>query len=417
MKLLFVSYGGGHIEMCLPVMRALRERVPGCDIRLMALTTAAKIARQAGEQPLGYADFLAGPDADTARAWGERLLSGNQHPDVAREESVAYLGLNFMEWVAELGEEGALQRWQSVGRQGFLPVRFFTRVLQELRPDAVVATNSPRSEQAVVAAAAALGIPSLSMLDLFGLPGDPFVSRPVHADRITVLSDGVAANLMKAGLPRERIAVTGNPAFDVLSRPEAVAQGLAWRAARGWQDKQVVLWAGDREPDDADPAWAGTALGDQVQACLFDWLRRHEDACVAIRYHPNEWHRFSRLPEHPRLHWSQPGQEELTPVLMAADQVVVQITTVGVQAFTAGKRLISLGFSPTVQRTGLDYARLGMGVGAATLADLLALLDAGLGPRGQAQAQATAAHPSAAQAVATEVLRCIEFAAQRKGHP
>lgn len=403
MRLLFVSYGGGHIEMCLPVMRALRERVPGCDIRLMALTTAAKIARQAGEEPLGYADFLTGPQAEAARAWGERLLPGNQHPDVERTESVAYLGLNFMEWVAERGEEGALQRWQSEGRQGFLPVRFFTRVLQELRPDAVVATNSPRSEQAVVAAAADLGIPSLSMLDLFGLPGDPFLARPVHADCITVLSEGVADNLLRAGIARERIAVTGNPAFDVLSRPEAVAQGRAWRAAHGWQDKHVVLWAGDREPDDADPAWAGTALGEQVQARLFDWLQRHEDACLVIRYHPNEWHRFSRLPAHPRLHWSQPGQEDLTPVLMAADQVVVQITTVGVQAFTAGKRLISLAFSPTVQRTGLDYARLGMGVSAAGLDDLPGLLDAGLDWRGQ-----SAASPqSAAQAVASQVLQWI----------
>ncbi len=409
MKLLFVSYGGGHIEMCLPVMRALRTFVPRCDIRLMALTTAAKIARQAGEQPLGYADFLTGPDAEAARAWGERLLPGNQHPDVDRDESVAYLGLNFMEWVAELGEEGALQRWQSAGRHGFLPVRFFTRVLQELQPDAVVATNSPRSEQAVVAAAASLGIPSLSMLDLFGLPGDPFLTRPVHADCITVLSAGVADNLVRAGIPRDRLAVTGNPAFDILSRPEAQAAGLAWRAAKGWQDKHVVLWAGDREPDDADPAWAGTALGEQVQAALFDWLQRHEDACLAIRYHPNEWHRFSRLPEHPRLHWSQPGQEDLTPVLMAADQVVVQITTVGVQAHTAGKRLVNLGFSPTVQRSGLDYARLGMGEAAASLGHLAQLLDAGLGHRAAATTITEARQP-AAEAVADEVLRLVASA-------
>lgn len=410
MKLLFVSYGGGHIEMCLPVMRALRERVPGCEMRLMALTTAAKVARQSGEHPLGYADFLTGPDAQAARGWGERLLPGNQHPDVDRDESVAYLGLNFMEWVEALGEEGAWQRWQTAGRHGFLPVRFFTRVLRELQPDAVVATNSPRSEQAVLAAAAALGIPSLSMLDLFGLPGDPFLARPVQADRITVLSAGVKDNLVRAGIAADRIAVTGNPAFDVLSQPAAVAEGQAWRAARGWQDKQVVLWAGDREPDDADPAWAGTALGERVQAMLFDWLQRHDDACLAIRYHPNEWHRFSRLPDHPRLHWSQPGQEDLTPVLMAADQVVVQITTVGVQAYTAGKRLINLGFSPTVKRTGLDYARLGMGEAATSLAQLPDMLDARLAPRG-ATAQARETHPTAARAVADAVIQLVANAA------
>lgn len=378
MRLLFVSYGGGHIEMCLPVMRALRERVPGCDIRLMALTTAAKIARQAGEQPLGYADFLTGAQAEAARAWGERLLPGNQHPDVDRDESVAYLGLNFIEWVEDLGEEAALQRWQSAGRQGFLPVRFFTRVLRQLKPDAVVATNSPRSEQAVVAAAAALGIPSLSMLDLFGLPGDPFLTRPVHADRITVLSEGVKDNLVRAGIAADRIAVTGNPAFDLLTQAAAVAEGRAWRAARGWQDKQVVLWAGHREPKDADPVWAGTALGEAVVQRLLDWMARRDDVALVIRYHPNEWQDFIRPPAHPRLHWSQPGEEGLTPVLMGADQVVVQGTTVGVQAYTAGKRLIGLAFSPMVQRSGMDYARLGMGVRATSLDELVPLLEEGL---------------------------------------
>jgi peptide/nickel transport system permease protein len=44
MKALFVSYGGGHVEMCLPVLRALRERVPGVEARILALTTAAGVA-------------------------------------------------------------------------------------------------------------------------------------------------------------------------------------------------------------------------------------------------------------------------------------------------------------------------------------------------------------------------------------
>lgn len=402
MRLLFVCYGGGHIEMCLPVMRALRQRVPGCDIRLMALTTAARVARQAGETPLGYADFLTGPEAATVQAWGERMLPGNQHPDVDRAESVAYLGLNLQEWVAERGEEGAWAHWQAVGRHGFLPVNFFTRVLQQLRPDAVVSTNSPRSEQAVVAAAAALGIPSLSMVDLFGLQGDPFLVRPVQADRITVLSEGVKDNLARAGIDPQRIVITGNPAFDVLSRPEALAEGRAWRAARGWQDRHVVLWASHREPLDADPAWAGTALGDAVTRQLVQWVDRHPEVAVAVRCHPNEWQDFERPPQHPRLHWSQPGQEGLTPVLLGADQVVVQGTTVGVQAYTAGKRLVSLGFSPMVQRTGMDYGALGMAVRADNLQDLERLLDEGV-CQGRAGALPVASH--AAEAVAGEVER------------
>ena len=60
MKVLFTCYGGGHVEMVLPVMRALRAQVPGVEARILALTTAAGVAQRAGEQPLGFRDFCTG---------------------------------------------------------------------------------------------------------------------------------------------------------------------------------------------------------------------------------------------------------------------------------------------------------------------------------------------------------------------
>ncbi len=378
MRVLFVSYGGGHIEMCLPVIRALREREPACDVRLMALTTAFGAAQRAGESPLGYRDFCDGPQGQRALRYGEMLLPGNEHPDVAREESLAYLGLNFLEWVEESGEAAALRRWREVGRQGFLPVGFFKRLLARLEPDVVVATNSPRSEQAAVAAAASLGIPSLTMLDLFALPGDPFAARRVHAERVTVISEAARANLVEAGVPPARIFVTGNPAFDVLAGARAAAEGLAWRRSRGWDDRCVVLWAGHREPLDAQPAhWAGSGLGQAVQDRLVQWVAGRDDVCLAVRYHPNEWHEFQPPAGHPRVHWSRPDRESLLPVLMASSQVVVQATTVGAQAYTAGKQVVSLGFSPLVRRTGMDYAALGMARRADDLESMVSLLAAG----------------------------------------
>ncbi|HEX2544808.1 MAG TPA: UDP-glycosyltransferase, partial [Ramlibacter sp.] len=134
MKVLFVSYGGGHVEMCLPVMRELRRQAPGCDARILALTTAAGVARRAGEQPLGFHDFCRGAIGQRARAYAEQLIGDQQHPDVSREESLAYLGLNFLEWVDTIGEDAAWQRWHAQGRQGFRPLRLFDRILRELRP-------------------------------------------------------------------------------------------------------------------------------------------------------------------------------------------------------------------------------------------------------------------------------------------
>ena len=412
MKALFVTYGGGHVEMCLPVMRALRALVPGCEARILALTTAAGVACRAGEEPLGLRDFL-GADAARALGFGGQLLGDQQHPDVSREESLAYLGLNYLDWVQELGEEGARARWQASGRQGFRPLQLMRRILSELKPDVVVATNSPRSEQAALEAARGLGIPTLSMVDLFALPGDPYRQRKVHADRITVLSEGTRRNLVEAGVDAQRIVVTGNPAFDALSGPSARAAGESFRAERGWGDRPVLLWAGHMEPADADPRWAGMALGQAVQDQLVRWTLAREDACLAIRYHPNEWHRFTPPESHPRLHWSRPDREELAPVLAAADLVVVQATTVGAQAHAAGKKVLGLSFSPLVQSSGMDYGRLGLGTGVASLDALPGLLAQGVaGVRRDAADDG--ARGNAAERVAREI---AELAGRRPQGP
>lgn len=402
MKALFVCYGGGHVEMVLPVLRALREQLPGVDARIFALTTAAGVARRAGEQPLGFRDFCAGERGARALRFGEQLLGDPQHPEVAREESLAYLGLNFLEWVNEAGEAAAWERWRDTGRQGFKPVRFFERVLGELRPDVVVATNSPRSEQAAIEAAHALGIPSLSMVDLFALPADPYRARAVHADRIAVLSEATRANLVEAGVPPQRIVVTGNPAFDVLTGPAAQAAGERFRAERNWGRRAVIFWAGGLEPDDADARWAGAALGRAVQERLQAWTLAREDACLAIRYHPNEWPRFPQPAPHARIHWSQPDREGLLPVLAAADIVVVQATTVGAQAHAAGKQVLGLAFSPIVQRTGMDYAQLGLGTRVARLEDLQPMMEQAVGRIARGMPAATRPG-SAAERIALEI--------------
>jgi hypothetical protein len=402
MKVLFVSYGGGHVEMCLPVLRALRVLVPSCEARILALTTAAAVARRAGEQPLGYLDFCTGEAGARALRYGEELIAGQQHPEVAREESLAYLGLNFMEWVDTLGEDGAWARWREVGRQGFRPTRFMRRVLEQLQPDVVVATNSPRSEQAAIEAARELGIPTLSMVDLFALASDPYRARSVHADRIAVLSEGTRANLVAAGIDAARIVVTGNPAFDSLAGPQARAAGQGFRRERGWDQRPVLLWAGHMEPEDADARVAGAALGHAVQQQLLAWTLARDDACLAIRYHPNEWHRFAPPAAHPRIHWSQPDREPLLPVLAASDLVIVQATTVGAQAHAAGKQVLSLAFSPLVQRSGMDYGRLGLATAVPGLEALPGALERALAARSGAAAPREP-QGNAAERVAREI--------------
>ncbi len=258
-RLLAVAYGGGHIQMVLPVLRALREQRPGLHIDLLALTTAAKVARAAGESPLGYRELLplfSAAEQQRALEMGQTLLAGNTHPDVAPDESLAYLGLNAWALEQQLGVDAAQAALQQSGRQAFYPLAVMRRLIDHLRPDLVLATNSPRSEQAALDAASDAGLPTVALLDLFALPGDAFAARKWRPTLTCVLSPAVRDNLVAAGWDARAIAVTGNPAFDDLLAPAAraslqtaLAESLARHAReltaaeQGFAEKSRQQWA------------------------------------------------------------------------------------------------------------------------------------------------------------------------------
>ena len=378
-RILAVAYGGGHIAMVLPVLRALRARLPDAPIDLMALTTARRAAVQAGERPLGYADFLHLVDAGAALAHGRRLAPDNTHPDVPEAETLAYLGINWLDWEARHGATQAARLWAESGRRAFYPLDFFRRVVAQLRPALVLATNAPRSEQAVVDAAAKQGIPTLVMLDLFGLPGDAFAARTRHPDRVCVLADAVRDNLVRAGWPADRIAITGNPAFDALHDPAVREQARAFRASLGWRDKKVVLLAAHPEPRShpATPWPSGNALPEAMERTLRDWVHTRADAVLVVRHHPNHWHLFPRLPDTPQVHFSEPGAEAIDPLILAADCVVVQTTTVGLQAATVGIPVLAMQSSPGAL-SAFSFADLGIAQGVRDVPDLPAAVNAAL---------------------------------------
>ncbi len=409
-RILAVAYGGGHIAMLLPVLRALRSRVPGLQVDLLALTTARRAALDAGERPLGFADllYLLEPDARAeALEYGRAMQEGNTHPDIATEETIAYLGINVLDLQQSLGPAAAQALLTTRGRHGFYPIRFFGRVLRALRPDLVLATNAPRSEQAAVDAALDAGIPSLAVLDLFGLPGDAFAARTRHPTRTCVLADGVRDNLVAAGWDARSIAVTGNPAFDALFDPAQRRAALALRAIRGWQTRRVVLLAAQPEPrSHPDSPWpVGDALPLALEAALRRWVDTRPDCALVIRHHPNHWHRFPRLPDSAQVHFSVPGAEPIEPLILAADAVVVQATTVGVQAASVGVPVLSMRCSPAA-RAGFDYADLGIAHGVDTVDLLGPTLDETLAARPMPTPWARAR--SAADAVAAQAQDLLE---------
>lgn len=375
-KLLFVTYGGGHVSMLLPVIRQLRLLSPGIECVLLALTTAYGIAKNAGEQPLGYKDFLHLVDEQQALQWGASLLGTNSSPDVSREESIAYLGINYLDLIAQHGQAGAAQLYAEKGRYGFAPLRFMNLLIEAINPDVVVATNSPRSEEAALAVAVARSVPSVGMVDLFGLDSDTYVLRDIKPDWTCVIADSVRDRLINRGFAADRVKVTGNPGFDGLFTPRNRELADAFVKRKRWQGKNIIFNAGAWEPV-SHPATnipAGRSFPIEIEGILRGYVKSRPNAALIQRYHPGDWFHYPRLPDEPNVHFSEPPNEAIHPLLLASSVVVNTNSTVGLEAAVAGKPVVSIENSPSVHHW-FSLAELGISHPSPTHLDLPAVLD------------------------------------------
>lgn len=403
-RVLFVSYGGGHIGMVLPVVRELEVLLPGVQCQLLALTTGHLKAKAVRQDTLGYKNFLYLVDADAARAWGERLSEGNTSPDVPRDETIAYLGINYLDLIAQHGEAGAAELYRAQGRYGFRPLHFMRAVLDALQPDAVVATNSPRSERTALDVAGERGLPAIGMVDLFGLDSDTYVLHQPKPAWTCVISEGVRERLIARGFPADGVVVTGNPAFDGLFSADNHERAQRFLAERGWQDFKPVLFAGHWEPQahPATPVPVGQSLPREIEAVLREAVRARNDLALIVRYHPSDWTQYPRLPDEARIHFSEPPKEPIHPLILASQAVVVQTSTVGLESAVGGKPVISVENSPAAH-VWFSLAQQGVSTPAATPAQLPQVLDAVLAGRGQAADPSFRSDGHAAQRVAAVV--------------
>ncbi len=339
---LFVSYGGGHVKALLPVARRVRELGIANPVYL-ALTTAADEVRAAGLPVLGFRDVLMQSDA-AARAKGEELAAQLQVQAADRDESIAYLGLSYTDMEQRLGADAAAQAYAEYGRQAFLPLGVLERVMRKVAPSLVVATNSPRAERAAIETARTMGIPSVCLVDLLGIWERELLARADYADAVCVLNAGVREMLVRAGRAAQDVHATGNPAFDSVHDPAMKAQGRRLREEAGWQDLHVCLYAPSPEPQriagvqgTGDPEFPR-----RLERALCDAVERNPRLALWVRRHPSE-----AVPQeviaagHPRIRAS--GRETpLHAAIHASDEVLVTVSTVGVEAAIAGKPVTQL---------------------------------------------------------------------------
>lgn len=398
--------------MVLPLCRALRDC--GWRVTLLALTTAAAKANAAREPHIGFADLMHHADAGAGTYARELCPDPDPNGPVSVEETLAYHGASFADLVRRLGEPTARQLWAKHRRQAFLPVGFMTRVLAQHAPDVVIATNSPRSEQAIILAAGQLGIPALCVVDLFALQEVKWIGQPGFAQRIAVLNEAVRAMMIGHGRKPEEVVVTGNPALDTVDARETAEAGQALRLARNWNDGRLtLLWASTVEPDRhpftgqvGDPS-----LPRRVEAALRAVVRGDDRLRLVVRYHPSEQIEF--VPAE-RVELS-PVSEPLHPLLHAVDLVAITASTVGLEAWLAGRPLLSVDNS--VFTADAPYAKMGISVGVESpeaLANLVKNM-AGKPPASllPGQGPPLSRETTATEAVVTEIKKIVEM---RRSH-
>lgn len=397
---LFVSYGGGHVKALLPVAQRVLERGIARPVYL-ALTTAADAVRAAGVPALGFRELWE-PGDQRARAHGERLASQLQVPAADPEESIAYLGLSYADLEDRLGAAQAAAAYAEYGRQAFLPLGVLRRVFRRLQPALVAATNSPRAERAAIETARALGVPSACLLDLFGIWERELLARSDYADAVCVLNEQVRASLVAAGRPPADVHVTGNPAFDGIHAPAMQALGRRLRSEAGWDDLHVCLYASTPEPEryPGSPVTGDPLLPRRIEQALVRAVQQDPRLALWVRRHPSE-----PPPQeivalgHPRIRAST-ADMPLHACLHASDEVVVTLSTVGVEAALAGKGVTQVRgsmfdhLSPYVQ----------MGIARRELA--VAELERGFAPL--AASPATAASVPAAGSATSRVVAVLQ---------
>lgn len=334
--------------MVVPVIEALAKN-SSLQVTALALTTAQGVFKRCDIPYISFKDFIDLPEDAAMLEWGKKLMAElPQRSDIPVEETLAYLGSSYQELVEEEGEEQASWRYKEEGRQCFLPLKMLRRVFDHCQPDLVVTTNSPRAEKAAVRVAKERGIPSLSMVDLFGVGH----FNPLEADYITVLDKKVIENMKAEGVKTEgkQFFTAGNPAFDAgfKYRDQEDKQWLVNEFPGIALADKTVLWLDMPAYWEVEERRLYTRSKEDI---LHDLNMLHEasesnSAVLLVRPHPSQdaafYHRWIEEKKSNNIYFA--GEQPLHPLLATADVSVCYTSTAGVEAVNMKRKLLQLLF-------------------------------------------------------------------------
>ncbi len=350
-RVLIACYGGGHVQSLIPVVHALQE-IPEIELVVLGFTTARMAFERVGIDALGYDSLLEESDEE----WVDLVkpyLPEETHPDISQLETLAYYAIGLRDLVLSYGRESALKLFSENGRRAFFPKNTFTLFLKKIAPDLVVTSTSPRSELALQHAAADLKIDALAISDLFLQHESEYICASSYARNVTVMADYVAESLKAKGYTGN-LYVTGNPAFDDLSLINVKDGGNLRRRLGIAEQERLILWVCPSAPtsiigkDFVQPA--------VMLAHLEAFCEKQTNTRYLVRQHPSK-----PVLDRPLSSTSHgllcPPLVAIEDCLSAADIVLLETSTVGLQAALLGLPVVTIGAGDYP-----PYAQLGLSV-------------------------------------------------------
>ena len=329
-KILFISYGGGHVNSLLPVAKSMKSR--GHSVIFFALTTAANVLKDTDIPYKTFSDYF---NKRHIKDVGKTLIDTVDEKVISAEDSEIYLGQNYIDLIEEYGKTKAEKLYKKSGRLIFNPIKSMTEVIKDINPDILVTTSSPRSERASVYAANKLGIKSIALSDLFVERPLKWFSDPNFGTKICVLNSFAKETLIKNGRREQDIVITGNPAFDKL-----VSRSKQQKNNKKTHNR--VMWASQPEPKyfHETNSFGDPKLPLKIEAELIKIFEHRKDLQLVVRNHPNEDQRD--YPKHVEI---SEKTEDLSKALDRIDLLITCTSIVGFEALILGKGFISVDMS------------------------------------------------------------------------
>ena len=348
-KVLFVSYGGGHINIINEVIKEI-IKYKNIDFKVLALTTAydksvSLFSNKYIKKISDYKDLFK-KDIEKINYYGSLILEDNYNASsgISKEDTLIYLGLSMFELVQTHGEQKAFDLYNKKQRQAFLPVNIMKNILEYEKTSLVVTTTSPRFEEASLIAANELGIETIQILDLFG----ELYPLP-RANHIICMNNYISESLKKQGLIENKYYHFGQPAIEKTVKNILSVDKLQTKNKLGLNNNKVLLYATQRpiicNEDFSYYDFAGyETINDNIFS-IFEFLYEKYNINILVRLHPNEdLNDYKKWFDKYNFVLYTNDKCNLEESLAVCDVLLNQASTVSVEAISSNKDVFTFKY-------------------------------------------------------------------------